>query len=298
MNDDNHEEKTNDAPSNEGASAETTAAQPRPVCGIVMPIGEIDGCSVQHWIDVKSILSEAIASAGFEPRLVSTADESGVIQKRIIQNLYENPLVVCDVSAKNPNVMFELGLRLAFDKATIVVKDDVTGYSFDSSPIEHVGYPRSLEYYPVLDFKRRLTAFIQGTYKASQNDSYTTFLKHFGPLSAVKIEVEEISRSDEIMQRLDELTLGVSRLERVRQNEVRTFRELQEQAASRDSLNAERLIESAVTTTIAQHKSAPAMTFESLAFENAKKLLTDAGVQLSDQHIRALVQRTLVGRPW
>jgi hypothetical protein len=111
---------------------------PVPICGIVMPISALDGCAEGHWSDVHEILDEAIEDAGFEGNLVSDADESGIIQKRIIQNLYENPIVVCDVSGKNPNVMFELGLRLAFDKPVIIVKDDKTTYSFDTAPIEHV----------------------------------------------------------------------------------------------------------------------------------------------------------------
>ena len=106
-----------------------------PVCGIVMPISSIDGCNEAHWSDVHEILTEAIEDAGFEANLVSNADDVGIIQKRIIQNLYENPIVVCDVSGKNPNVMFELGLRLAFDKPTIIVKDDRTSYSFDTASI-------------------------------------------------------------------------------------------------------------------------------------------------------------------
>jgi hypothetical protein len=83
--------------------------------------------------------------------MVSDSDDSGVIHKRIIENLYNNPIVVCDVSGKNPNVMFELGIRLAFDKSTIIVKDHATDYSFDTSPIEHVGYPRDLRFSTVVE---------------------------------------------------------------------------------------------------------------------------------------------------
>lgn len=83
------------------------SADSRSVCGLVMPISEIDGCSETHWAEVQDILSDAIEETGFEANLVSNADDVGLIHKRIIQNLYENPLVVCDVSGKNPNVMFE-----------------------------------------------------------------------------------------------------------------------------------------------------------------------------------------------
>ena len=50
-----------------------------------MPISSIDGCSEAHWENVKDILTDAIQEAGFEAQLVSEADDSGIIQKRIIQ---------------------------------------------------------------------------------------------------------------------------------------------------------------------------------------------------------------------
>src|SRR5438045_758841 len=105
----------------------------KPTCGIVMPISAWDGCTESHWADVREILEEAVDEAGFEPNLVSNADEVSVIQKRIVQNLYDNPIVICDVSGRN---------GLAFDKPTIIIKDDKTPFSFDTSPIEHLEYPR------------------------------------------------------------------------------------------------------------------------------------------------------------
>lgn len=137
------------------------------ICGVVMPISSIDGCAETHWSEVRVILEEAIDQAGFEPNIVSNSDDVGIIQKRIIQNLYENPVVVCDVSGKNPNVMFELGLRLAFDKPTIIVKDDKTAYSFDTSPIEHLEYPRDLRFGKIVELKEKLADKICATYEKS-----------------------------------------------------------------------------------------------------------------------------------
>src|SRR4051812_37518392 len=115
-----------------GKDGSGEAPKLKPTCGIVMPISSLDGCSEDHWLEVLEILTEAIDTAGFDGNLVSNADDVGIIQKRIIQNLYDNPIVLCDVSGKNPNVMFESGLRLAFDRPTIIIKDDKTSYSFDT----------------------------------------------------------------------------------------------------------------------------------------------------------------------
>lgn len=176
-------------------------------CGIVMPISAIDGCSESHWSDVRNILTESIQAAGLEASLVSDANDVGIIQKRIIQNLYENPVVVCDVSGKNPNVMFELGIRLAFDKATVIVKDDRTSYSFDTSVIEHIEYPRDLRFSKIVEFKAKLTEKIKATEASAKTDpAYSTFLKHFGEFKVAKLDRKEVSDQEYIQDRiLDEL---------------------------------------------------------------------------------------------
>ncbi len=192
----------------------TTPATPeRPKCGLVMPISAIDGCSDQHWLDVRAILTAAIETAGFQASLVSYADESGIIQKTIIQNLYQNPIVVCDVSGKNPNVMFELGIRLAFDRPTIVVKDDKTAYSFDTSPIEHVPYPRDLRYAQIVKFQESLATKVKATHeKATTDPTYTTFLKNFGEFTVAKLETTEVSKDDFIIAQLAELREAINSL--------------------------------------------------------------------------------------
>jgi hypothetical protein len=195
----------NAAPSN-GAPAD--------VCGIVMPLSAIDDCNEAHWTEVMSILSDAITGAGLRPNLVSNADESGIIQKRIIQNLFDNPIVVCDVSGKNPNVMFELGIRLAFDKPTIVIKDDKTDYSFDTSPIEHIPYPRDLRFSKIVDFKIKLTEKIKATLAASRSDpNYTTFLKHFGEFKVANLVHREIGPQEYILEEISEIKHYLRRME-------------------------------------------------------------------------------------
>ena len=176
------------------------------VCGIVMPISTIDGCAETHWTEVRSIITECIENAGFIANLVSNSDEIGVIQKRIIQNLYENPIIVCDVSGKNPNVMFELGLRLAFDRPTVIIKDSSTSYSFDTSPIEHLEYPRDLRYTAINDFKLKLFDKIKSTYAASKADAnYSTFLKHFGEFKVAKITTKEVAPQELILDEIKSL---------------------------------------------------------------------------------------------
>jgi len=181
-------------------------------CGVVMPISTIDGCSESHWKEVKDIIFDASKMVGFVPNLVSDADDVGSIHKRIIQNLYDSDIVVCDVSGKNPNVMFELGIRLAFDKPTILIKDDKTSYSFDTSTIEHLEYPRDLRYNTIKGFKKNLSDKIKATYEASKGEGYTTFLKHFGKFKVSKLDEEEVSANAFIMKKLEGMESKINKM--------------------------------------------------------------------------------------
>src|ERR1017187_627256 len=198
----------------EGAPQKTKAS----TCGLIMPISALDGCALPIWAEVKSIITETVESIAdpvFSVKLVSDGDAVGIIQKRIVQNVYASDIVVCDVSGKNPNVMFELGLRLAFDKPTIIVKDDKTAYSFDTSAIEHLDYPRDLRFSKIVDFKNKLSAKIQATHQKSTSDSsYTTFLKHFGEFTVAKLDKKEVSGQEYILEELHSIRTSIGRLER------------------------------------------------------------------------------------
>ena len=173
-------------------------------CGIIMPIASMDGYPESHWKDVRRILASAIEGAGFEAKIVSESDDIGVIHKRIVQNLYDNPMIVCDISGRNANVMFELGLRLAFDKPTIIVKDDATPYSFDTSVIEHLAYPKDLRYQRIEDFKAELKQRIEKTYATYLKDpsTYSTFLKNFGSFKVPEIDEKFLPMSEYIVEEL------------------------------------------------------------------------------------------------
>jgi hypothetical protein len=175
-------------------------------CGIVMPISAIGECNEGHWTEVFGIITEALEPVGFKARMVSGADEVTIIQKTIIQNLYDDPVVLVDVSERNPNVMFELGIRLAFDKPTIIIKDDRTPFIFDTEIIEHLEYPRDLRFSRIVEFKRRLAEKVLATHQKRMADSsYSTFLRHFGEFKVASIDHKEVSGQDYIIAKLGEL---------------------------------------------------------------------------------------------
>jgi hypothetical protein len=189
---------------------EKTKKDKQPTCGIIMPISLIDNCPPEHWGDVLGILKDVCTTNDFIPNLVSDADDIGVIHNRIIENIYSSDIVICDVSCKNANVMFELGMRLAFDKPTIIIKDDLTGYSFDTSLIEHLEYPRDLRFTTINKFKESLGKKLTATYEKSKSDpNYSTFLKNFGKYKIAHLEDREVSTDTFILNAIEELRRDV-----------------------------------------------------------------------------------------
>ena len=190
----------------------------KPTCGIVMPLSAMENYPAEHWKDVREILDVVIDGEGFISNLVSNANEVTIIHSTIIQNLYSNEIVICDVSGKNPNVMFELGMRVTFDKPTIIIKDDKTDYNFDTSPIEHIEYPKDLRHNLILEFQRKLAGKLNSTYKKSKTDShYSPYIKHFGQYKIAQLEEKEVSSNEFILKELAEINkqLSVIRLESI-----------------------------------------------------------------------------------
>ncbi|MGB5105764.1 MAG: hypothetical protein WBP29_12725 [Candidatus Zixiibacteriota bacterium] len=91
---------------------------------------------------LESLITPAANSAGFA---VETAERSGsdVIQSTIINQLLDAQLVIADLTDHNPNVLFELGIRIAKELPVALIKADGTGQIFDVD-----GMMRVLPYNP------------------------------------------------------------------------------------------------------------------------------------------------------
>jgi hypothetical protein len=186
----------------------STPSKARPKCGIIMPIAGFGDYSEGHWADILRIIKAAADKAGFDSAMVSTGADIGVIHANIINNIYSNEIVVCDVSGKNANVMFELGLRLASKLPVIIIKDELTGYSFDTSPIQHLPYRSDLRLFETLAFQEDLTLQIKRTHESSSKGNYKPFLEYFGSYTLSDVEDKTVSVS-ELLQKMEARLAGI-----------------------------------------------------------------------------------------
>ena len=194
-------------------TSEGEAKDTLPICGIVRPIADMGDYTFAHWEEVHAIISEAAADAGYKPRLVSENESVGVILSNIVSNLFSDPIVICDVSGKNPNVMFELGMRIAFEKPVIIITDDATSYSFDISPVKHLTYPRSLRYEKINSFKADLAAAIVATVAARNEPDHKGYLQQFGPIKVADLAPNDVSMK-EVIEGLRDMSHRIRAIEK------------------------------------------------------------------------------------
>lgn len=120
-------------------------AKPTPVCFVIMPISDVDGYEGGHFRRVYDhLIVPACREAGFEPLLASDVKEANMIVIDVLQRLYTAEMVLCDLSSRNPNVLFELGFRQAFSKPVTLIKDLRTERIFDISGLRDIPYDESL----------------------------------------------------------------------------------------------------------------------------------------------------------
>lgn len=136
-------------------------------CFVIMPIADSDGYEKGHFGKVyEDIFKPACREAGFEAIRADEVKQTNLIHLDILQKLIESPIAICDLSSRNPNVLFELGLRQAFDKPTVLVQDVGTPRIFDIAPLRYTEYRKELRYREVLEDQNAIRDALKATQAA------------------------------------------------------------------------------------------------------------------------------------
>ncbi len=137
-------------------------------CFVIMPIADPEGYDKGHFKKVyEDILKVACDKAGFTPFRADQVKQTNLIHLDILQKLIDSPMAICDLSNRNPNVLFELGLRQAFDKPTVLVQEVGTPKIFDISPLRYTEYRKELKYREVLEDQNYIAEAISATKEAT-----------------------------------------------------------------------------------------------------------------------------------
>lgn len=175
-----------------------TSGEPPTTCFVVMPItvpghlldryaGRAD-----HFVKIFDALIEpAVSEAGLTPIGPSRTGTEN-IHAAIINDLQGADLVLADLSALNPNVFLELGIRSALDKPVCLVWDGLDDLPFDSGTLNSHKYDPT-PMYELNSEIAKMSSFIASTMHKS--DGRNELWKFFGSASAI-LPVAELDPAD------------------------------------------------------------------------------------------------------
>lgn len=136
-------------------------------CFVIMPISEHKEYESGHFRRVyEDIIIPACEKAEYKAIRADEVEETDIIHLSILKKLIEAPMAICDLSSRNPNVLFELGLRQAFDKPVVLIQEKGTERIFDVSILRAYDYCKELKYKEVLEDQENIAKMLKGTEKS------------------------------------------------------------------------------------------------------------------------------------
>jgi len=181
-------------------------------CFVIMPITTPEGLIEEyqgdknHFVHVYDHLFEpAIEFAELTP-ISPLAKGADIIQARIIKEIENADIVLCDMSTLNANVFFELGIRVALNKKICLVKDNKTKkIPFDTGIINCHTYDSSLTAWVQDDETDKLSTHIKDSLKADDQHSLWN-------LFSLGAQAELTSEENGLEAKIDYLSIQVAAL--------------------------------------------------------------------------------------
>jgi hypothetical protein len=182
-----------------------------------MPISDPEGYSAGHFRRVfEDIIVPGCEAAGYAAIRADEVRATDLIHLDVLQRLLNAPVALCDLSSRNPNVLFELGLRQAFDKPVVLVQESGTQQIFDIAPLRYTEYRRARLYNEVLEDQKKIAAAITATVDAHEENagvnSLVKILELTKPASLSDVEAADSDPGLQIIRaEVNELRLEVRR---------------------------------------------------------------------------------------
>lgn len=212
-------------------------------CFVIMPISDNSNYPSGHFNRVyEFIIKPACETAGFLPIRADEVVTTNYIALDIIKKIIESDMSICDLSSQNPNVMYELGIRQAFNKPVTFIKDNITKRIFDIQGFRDLEYDLTLRIDNVNIIKEQLAETLTQTYE-NKDSEINSLVKLLSISPAELTENTKLSMESELI--LNQLNIISNRLDKIEKTESQTNPKFQENQKIQEEIivpeNSERL---------------------------------------------------------
>lgn len=167
-----------------------------PTCFVIMPfkVGKQDlekyYNDTEHWSEVyNGLIISAVKEAGLNVLRDDDDYSSRLVGIGVWSKIEKADIILCDISAHNPNVHLELGWAIRADKKIVFIKDDLTEFNFDLNQYYTYEYSHRLQPSVLKEAIQNLSKVISATL-ADNTSNYSIVNK-----LALQVKATEVSFS-------------------------------------------------------------------------------------------------------
>ena len=101
-------------------------------CFVIMPFSDTETCSEDEWTEIFfNLIKPAVENAGLNYKCIRSEALIGSIIENILSDLNRADVVIADLTDRNPNVFYELGVRQSIRDSTILITQNINDIPFD-----------------------------------------------------------------------------------------------------------------------------------------------------------------------
>jgi hypothetical protein len=187
-----------------------------------MPISDHVDYPLDHFGRVyEYIIKPACIMAGFKPLRADDVKTTNYIALDIVKKIISADMAICDISSRNPNVLYEVGIRQAFNLPVTFIKDNSTERIFDISGFREVLYDESLRIDTIKKSVDEIAQMMTNTY---DNKNEINSLVSLLGIDSAKVSNTTISADTNIiLHTLQNIEYRISNLEKKDDGIKKTF---------------------------------------------------------------------------
>ena len=165
-----------------------------------MPISEMQPYEIGHFKRVYDfIIKPSVIKAGFKPIRADDILNTNYIAIDIIKRVVNSEMALCDLSSRNPNVLYELGIRQAFNLPVTFIRDSITSRIFDVQGLRDIEYDEKLRIDNVEAIISTIGETITNTYESRKTEEINSLVSLLGIQAAKISNKHQISTDTELI---------------------------------------------------------------------------------------------------
>jgi hypothetical protein len=129
-------------------------------CYVIMPISKTKSCTGDEWTGIFDyMIKPAVTSSRLGYECERANPRTGAFIKDILEGLNRADVVIADLTDRNPNVCYELGIRHTLKNRTIIIAQNKNDVPSDLQPYWYVIYKKDLS--GADEFKRKIREILR-----------------------------------------------------------------------------------------------------------------------------------------